>query len=823
MPLAGVSTRAAVPVLGRPGLWEPAASKHRTALALLRTFTVWRRTTDGTAITMNALRRADLGLLAVLSVCLLVIYPFFSWPGMPGETDAELHIVRTAELAHLLRGGVVYPRWAPDFYHGYGYPLFNYYSPLTYYLGAAFMLLPGVDAVLAVKLVFVLGLLAAGLGMYALVRRLWGVRPALVASAAYVYAPYIQFVDPHARGDLAESFALGIFPWVLWAFTEPAGLDTGRGSGSSAFWSGRRVCVAAGLLAALICTHNLMALVLTAVLGAWVVWQLCCCPSSLASGPPRRTLLVSLAAPFLLGMALSAFFWLPVLLEWDAVQLGNLVSQGGHFDFRNHFLSLSELFRPTSLLDLGATEPQYHFSLGVAQWLLGLAGAASLFWRRSPGRPAAVFYALLSIALVLLVLPVSAPIWERVPLMPLLQFPWRLVGPLSACLAVLAGAAMAAFDGIRSVGWAAAGVVALILLLAMPLTYPEEWPAEFGPTDPAGILAREQEGRWLGTTSGGDFLPIDVRALPPANSQVLESYRAGGPVDRVNRATLPAGTSVTLVGERPLSWTFQVDGDEGFVFRLFHFFFPGWTATVDGRPVSIEPAKPDGLVTFRVPSGQRQVSVSFRDTPARRVAWGVSGVALVLCILVAVRFPRSDEAIVPRPGRPLFYRVTAVALAVLVFKVGVADPLGWFRLRSQGLEVERADQTVFYQVGEEVALIGYDWRPATPGEAAEVTLYWKALRPVPTNYQVFVHLRDESGAVVSQSDRLNPGDYPARRWPLDQYVRDPHRLALPAEMPSGEYRLAVGLWLMAEGERLPVRDVAGRELGDSVFLVTVSY
>ena len=25
-----------------------------------------------------------------------------------------------------------YPRWAPDYFLGYGYPVFNYYSPLTY-------------------------------------------------------------------------------------------------------------------------------------------------------------------------------------------------------------------------------------------------------------------------------------------------------------------------------------------------------------------------------------------------------------------------------------------------------------------------------------------------------------------------------------------------------------------------------------------------------------------------------------------------------------------------------------------------------------------
>ena len=30
----------------------------------------------------------------------------------------------------------------PDFYHGYGYPIFNYHAPLTYYLALPLELLP---------------------------------------------------------------------------------------------------------------------------------------------------------------------------------------------------------------------------------------------------------------------------------------------------------------------------------------------------------------------------------------------------------------------------------------------------------------------------------------------------------------------------------------------------------------------------------------------------------------------------------------------------------------------------------------------------------
>ena len=48
--------------------------------------------------------------------------------------DGLLHLYRLVELDHLIAEGVWFPRWAPDFVYGFGYPIFNYYAPLSYYL-----------------------------------------------------------------------------------------------------------------------------------------------------------------------------------------------------------------------------------------------------------------------------------------------------------------------------------------------------------------------------------------------------------------------------------------------------------------------------------------------------------------------------------------------------------------------------------------------------------------------------------------------------------------------------------------------------------------
>ncbi len=211
---------------------------------------------------VNHLRRIDPGFAVVLLLSLVAIWPLAARASLPQETDAELHIFRLAELSYLVRGGEFYPRWAPNFYHGYGYPIFNYYAPLTYYVGLVFELMPVLDAVDGAKAVFVLGLLGAGFGMYGFVRDNWGRPSGYLAAALYVYAPYVQYVDPIARGALAESFSLGVFPLALWA------LDRLRRQPTGGRW-----VMAVLLIAAVILSHNLMALLFFGLLTAWVLWQ----------------------------------------------------------------------------------------------------------------------------------------------------------------------------------------------------------------------------------------------------------------------------------------------------------------------------------------------------------------------------------------------------------------------------------------------------------------------------------------------------------------------------------------------------------------------
>ena len=128
-----------------------------------------------------------------------------------------------------------------------------------------------------------------------------------------------------------------------------------------------------------------------------------------------------------------------------------------------------------------------------------------------------------------------------------------------------------------------------------------------------------------------------------------------------------------------------------------------------------------------------------------------------------------------------------------------------------------------------VAQFNFDNKMELRGYAAErsgdtltVTLFWRASAAMAKNYTVFVHLLNADGAVVAQHDGQPTWQLPVPTgtWQPGETLRDSHPIALPADLPPGEYRLRVGVYFLPTMERLPVLE-NGVVTGDSVALGSV--
>jgi hypothetical protein len=84
-----------------------------------------------------------------------------------------------------------------------------------------------------------------------------------------------------------------------------------------------------------------------------------------------------------------------------------------------------------------------------------------------------------------------------------------------------------------------------------------------------------------------------------------------------------------------------------------------------------------------------------------------------------------------------------------------------------------------------------------------IPLLWRAEAETPTDYRVFVHLVDATGAIVAQSDAAPAGwARPTTGWLPSEYVLDTHTLTLPAALPDGPLTMRVGLYDPDSGARL---------------------
>jgi len=130
--------------------------------------------------------------------------------------------------------------------------------------------------------------------------------------------------------------------------------------------------------------------------------------------------------------------------------------------------------------------------------------------------------------------------------------------------------------------------------------------------------------------------------------------------------------------------------------------------------------------------------------------------------------------------------------------------------------------------GDSIRLIDYQIQPRqlNAGERLELSLRWLTLSQPNLDYTIFVHLLDEDGNLVVGNDAQPvAGTYPTTIWSPEEQIPDTHTIITPADLPSGTYQLAIGLYHQPTGQRLPLHwpdgqtDVEGRLLFDEPIII----
>ncbi|MGC9522539.1 MAG: 6-pyruvoyl-tetrahydropterin synthase-related protein, partial [Anaerolineae bacterium] len=360
------------------------------------------------------------------------LVPLLQGDALPCTHDDVFHTFRIVAMREMLRHGWLFSRWVPNLALGYGYPFFNYREPLPYLVGEA-LYVAGAPLPLVLGGLYALSLIGAAWGAYALARELFGPRAAFVSGIAYGLGPYL-LLDALRRGNMPESVALALLPWL---FLVARRLIRG-GSRRELL----RPCMTLVLLlVGLFLSHNISSLLLAPFLGAYVV--VLAYRYRERGGWPYAFVAVLAAA------LMTAWFWLPALSERGWVQL-HLSRTTRNNDFRYNFATWREmLLTLPAPHDPAFLNPPMRVALGVGQTVLaalgvplGLRLAGRTDGGRGERRWLIVLFAVAAIIYLWMATPGSQWLWEAVPLLAFVQFPWRLVGRALLPASLLAGAAV---------------------------------------------------------------------------------------------------------------------------------------------------------------------------------------------------------------------------------------------------------------------------------------------------------------------------------------------------------------------------------------------
>jgi hypothetical protein len=121
----------------------------------------------------------------------------------------------------------------------------------------------------------------------------------------------------------------------------------------------------------------------------------------------------------------------------------------------------------------------------------------------------------------------------------------------------------------------------------------------------------------------------------------------------------------------------------------------------------------------------------------------------------------------------------------------------------------------------DIHLEGFTTSAPEPGETLDVTLLWRAEQPIAADYVVFVHMLNSDGQLVANHDGFpGNGRFPTSAWLPGIATPDTHTLALPPDLPAGEYLLKAGLYAPDTGQRLAATTASGTILENSAILLT---
>jgi len=328
--------------------------------------------------------------------------------GVPVTHDGNNHIVRFANYYIALKEFQFPPRLAPNLVNHYGYPAFNFNYPLANILSVPFTVL-GLHYQFTFKFLLFASVFVGLLGAYQfLTEKKFEKKAILFSLFVFALTPYL-ITSMIFRGNIGEVMAWGIIPWIFY-FLEKIKNQNSKKIVDINF------LFLTFFLILLFLSHNITALFAS---GSIIFYLFFVFAKDLFKW---KKFIFS----FILAFGASLWFWLPALLEKNLTILDDVDLT---LNYYKHFPSLKQLLAIP--IEFGYSYwgrvDTMTFGLGALQILLLFLSIIYLLKIKNfkKSKENLIFFILLLLTFIFQ-LPFTKTIYDIVPFVDFIQFPWRL-------------------------------------------------------------------------------------------------------------------------------------------------------------------------------------------------------------------------------------------------------------------------------------------------------------------------------------------------------------------------------------------------------------
>ena len=522
----------------------------------------------------------------ITALCFSIIFSRYLGEGLPVLDDSHIAISRFISYHNAHVEGIILPRWSSVEQSGFGVPSFVFFYPLPHMLGSLLMF-AGLNAQDAYKALVLFVVLASPACFFLWIRRHVSFHAAVVSSVIFGLCPSHVF-NILVRGPIGEILATPLVPLLLLGVDRIVEQTTIK-----------RVLGEGMLIGLLILTHVISTIMALPVVFGYAIVRL-----------KTRSHSIAMLSSLIVGMGISAFFWIPGLLEKRFVLADMRMMEA----LPNYLIPLQLIQHIIMVPWFMSAENMHTIKTidGIIMVVL-VTGLGMAFWKRKHRAMTGYWLTVIACS-VFLMSSLSLLLWQTLPLLHLVHIPWRFMFIIS-----FASAAVVAFvfDHIKSSAMIyVIGCLSIISFMSSMKVYGYV-------VTPYEYFETRQEI----TFSFGEALPVwRNTAMDKPASFPVDISSGNGAITGFVKTTHTH--SFDIHAETPVR---IVDNTQ---------YFPGWHVFVDNHevPMDFQDAQNYGLLVYDVPAGIHAVSVKFTDTPVRKAGVAITIISIAgVCMLVYKR------------------------------------------------------------------------------------------------------------------------------------------------------------------------------------------